>query len=100
MLTNRFDRDNHTEITVMRNDAIPPWDTYRITCMDADIVQDKRVPPTAHISLLASTQADIAHTRRLAAEYEYVASIAEALQIEKRHAYAALQVEKRAAFGE
>lgn len=91
MLIKRADADHYTEIAVWNDGDQPAYQSYRITCMDADYdtATDKRVPPTAHISLLSTTRADVAVTRRLAAEYTYVADVAEALQAEKRTAYAA-----------
>jgi hypothetical protein len=88
MLTKRNDSDHYTEIAVWNEGDQP---AYRIICMDIDIDRETgmRMPPTAQISLLATTQADYASARRLAAEYTYVADIAEALQAEKRAAYEA-----------
>lgn len=86
MLINRTDRDHHTEIVIWNEGDVPAYQGYRITCMDVDWdrATGTRQPPTAHISLLCSTSADVAQARRLAAEYTYVADVAEALQAEKR----------------
>lgn len=91
MLTKRADADHYTEIMIWNDGDDPAFQSYRVTCMDVDYdrTADTRIPPTAHIALLSSTQADVAHARRLAREYDYVADIAEALQAEKRAAYAA-----------
>lgn len=85
----RTDHDGYTEIVVWNEGHNPAYLSYRIICMDVDIdrATDQRTPPTARISLLCSTSADIETTRRLAAEYAEVASIAERLQAEKRAAY-------------
>lgn len=66
------------------------WQAYRVTCADFDYdhATDKRQPPTARVSLMSATRADAALTRQLAAEYTAVADAAEALQAEKRAAYA------------
>lgn len=92
MLTKRSEHAGWTEIVIWNEGDQPAYQSYRIICMDADIADDKRVPPTARISLLTTTQADYTSTRRLAAEYTYVADIAEALQAEKRAAYDAPQL--------
>lgn len=91
MNTKRVDSDHITEIAIWNDGAIPAYQPYRITCMDADYdtATDRRTPPTARISLLCATSADVASTRRIAAEYAHVADVAEALQTEKRAAYAA-----------
>lgn len=90
MITKRVDADHITEIAIWNDGAIPAYQSYRITCMDADYdtATDRRTPPTARISLLCATRADVASVRRLAAEYTYVADVAEQLQAEKRAAYA------------
>lgn len=79
MLTKRKDHDNHSEITIWNE-----GDTqgYRITCPNIPTVPGQ--PPTAGISLLNPARATVEETRRLAAEYTYVADIADALQAEKR----------------
>lgn len=86
MQTKRHDADHYTEIAIWNEGDQPAYQSYRVTCMDLDIDRETgmRQPPTARIALLTTTGADIAQTRRLAAEYTYVADVAEALQTEKR----------------
>lgn len=86
MHTQRTDRDGWTEIRLQSAYS----GRYYITCMDVDLDEQtgERQPPTVHISLLSLPQADVAQTRRLAAEYADVADVAEALEREKRAAYA------------
>lgn len=90
MITNRKDSDHYTEIAVWNEGDTPAYQSYRITCMDVDYdtKADKRVPPTARISLLSSTSATVDVMRRLIYEYETVLGVADALQREKRAAYA------------
>lgn len=91
MLTERKDNDHYTDIAIWNEGDEPAYQSYRIICMDIDIDRKTgmRQPPTAHISLLTTTQTTYETVRRLAAEYAYVADVAEALQAEKRTAYAA-----------
>lgn len=89
MITKRSDHDGWTEIVVWNEGDQPAYQSYRITCMDADW-DGERHPPTARISLLTTTQTTYETVRRLAREYEYVADLASQLEAEKRIAYAAL----------
>lgn len=67
----------------------PQWhSSYSVTCADFDF-DGKRQPPTARFSLLVpNNHATLADIRRIAHEYAMVADVAEALQAEKRAAYA------------
>ena len=89
MIVERVERDGYTDISIY-NAGDLPWNAYRVTCMDIGYERetDKRAPPTVHISLLTTTNPTVENVRRLVAEYTYVADIAEALQAEKRAAYA------------
>lgn len=75
MQTKRVDHPTHTEILIWNDGAV---EAYRITCANFG------PSPTAHISLLCVARATIEEARRLAAEYAYVADLAEQLQEEKR----------------
>ena len=88
MHTKRVDGPHMTEILIWNDGDQPGFQSYRITCMDIDIsIDGERVSPSAHISLLTSHQPTVESVRRLAAEYTYVADVAEQLQAEKRAAY-------------
>lgn len=88
MITRRTDCDGYTTIMI-RNEDAPSWNAHVVTCMDVDIDKDGRPqPPTAGISALTlGAGASVSDLRRLAAEYAYVADLAEQLQAEKRAAY-------------
>ena len=87
MQIERTDHDHYTDIAVY-NEGDRAWNSYRITCMNIDIIDGQRAAPTAQISLLILPPgADYASVRRLVAEYTYVADLAEALQAEKRAAF-------------
>ena len=89
MLTKRSEHDGWTEITIWNDGDQPSYQSYRIMCHDFGYDQQAhaRTLPTARISLMCSTSATVEEARRLAAEYTYVADVAEALQAEKRAAY-------------
>lgn len=91
MLTKRHDADHYTEIAIWNEGDEPAYQSYRVLCMDLDIGSgDTRKPPTARISTPGTPPGiGFVDMCRLAAEYVYVADIAEALQAEKRAAYAA-----------
>lgn len=91
----RQETEYGTEIYIFASqealEARDVWQAYRVTCGEFyyDTQLDKRHPPTARIFLLTASGADIATVRQIAAEYAAVADVAEALQAEKRAAYAA-----------
>lgn len=90
MQMERTDADHYTEIALW-NEPRAWHTTYTITCMDVDTTRNgERLPPTARIALLTWQDPTPENVRRLAAEYIYVADVAEALQAEKRAAYDAL----------
>lgn len=94
MQTIRQESDFGTEIYIFFSDEAfarrDVWNAYRVRCadFDHDAARAISVQPTARISLLCASMTDVATARRLATEYAQVADIAEALEAEKRTAYA------------
>jgi hypothetical protein len=89
MIIERKDEDHYTELSIYNDGERHPVSVYRVTCMDMDIDRDgQRLTPTARISLLCSTSANVETAQRLAIEYLFVAGAAAALQAEKRAKYA------------
>lgn len=92
MHTKRADYPNHTEILVWNDGNQPAYQSYRIVCQNFDFdyaAGGSRILPSVHIELLSVIAPTPADVRRLAAEYTYVADVAETLQAEKRASYVA-----------
>jgi hypothetical protein len=90
MHTKRVEHDHYTEIIVWNEGDQPAYQSYRITCANFDFdyaAGGSRILPTVRITLLSSPRATVEEVRRLAAEYTYVADLAEKLQAEKRAVY-------------
>lgn len=87
MIIERTDGSHYSELLIYPGVRHPAM-RYGVVCMDYDIVNDQRAEPTARISPLTTTSADVDALMNLAREYLFVAGAAAALQAEKRAKYA------------
>ena len=88
MRVERIDHEHYTELRVYRL-AHEPWAVYTVICKNMDYDHTTRTfkQPTARITPLPGAGITPDDLRRLAREYDYVADLAEELQLDKRAAF-------------